>query len=935
MMPDSNPNWNFDSGEPATKSDPQIDPYVNVVLRDNSSAYLHTIHEELEEEDSEILHYNSFDTTEGSDEKITVRHVSSAVLTSEVENESQKNTTSSSLESNRQGSVSSCGGLTELQIPLESTAGQQMTESDELSDIQSHMGVAAPLMEERLMQETCTDSKNNGVFGHHEIATSCTGNLGEVKCGSGADFITHTTDPAAQGNVVSWCGPGTLEAANMGALSSEVTHLNHTFQDPLNLAVTMAEYICTRSGHLQDSRFNETSFQDNTDNSGTEANTRSFSNRRVTVDDRRNTVQDAFPAIVFDSPYHSELGSTSFLTTGVADQTINTPQSTLYSVSLKAFEILRSHSLDELQGINKSAFMTQEPERFLSATDVSLLTPVSLTDGICAPQLSRHERSISQPPDGRTTALNKIGDQCSSGSRHNTQATSPTETQIHNLNEWLFSPTPSPGVFSEGETSLLPCQYNTPEGITEISAQMTPSGISIAPSEQADITWASAQRLETGGDFDYEDGQSEPSVPLRFRSLHFPLPSDGLTTTLVTNNNGRAEWVFSHSSPCNREMVTAAGELVASAQYDHPSQLGQRSHNLVCFAFLPTHASQMKRSPAVQGVCALLHRQPTEQDRSPTGENPVNTAGVTTRGCRKTQSHTVDNPSGSPLQNESRMGDGDDRISPNSTSTLSSASTISSTGRNSEEPPIKRPSYDYGEEEMGEKEMDWFLLRGAVGADAAQPGFSSLEEKETCNVQAKSLTPKQRLNPKVSSVLWRFHRGLWCRSRKKVSRELNGPEEGQIEEPVLVWRDACEKTVDSRRPDNMSRESCSFSDKLDALPYIDNEESYSENWYITESQQFSWIERAQLATAEEITLYSVKSTDSLTDGSPIQRFKFFRHSAKLCRKGQKQSWLNPKQKKTPHHTGYGRNESPLFQRSWWSRACGICSCLSAQQDNKL
>ncbi|BHF65237.1 hypothetical protein SprV_0200824700 [Sparganum proliferum] len=875
MMPDSNPNWNFDSGEPAIKSDPQIDPYVNVVLRDNNSAYLHTIQEELEEEDSEILRYNSFDTTEGSDEKITVRHVSSAVLASEVENESQINTTSSSLESNRQGSVNSCGGLTELQILLESTAGQQMTESDELSDIQPHMGVATRLMEKRLVQETYTDSKNNDVFGHHEIATSCTGNLGEVKCGSGADFIVHTTDPAAKGNVLSWCGPENLESADMGSLSSEVTHLNHTFQDPLNMAVTMAEYICTRSGgHLHDSRFNEISFQDNADNSGTEVNTRSFSNRRVTVDDRRNTVQDAFPAIVFDSPYHSELGSTSFLTTGVADQTINTLQSTLYSVSLKAFEILRSHSLGELQGINKSAFMNQEPERFLSATDVSLLTPVSPTAGICAPQLSRHERSISQPPGGRTTALNKIGEQCSSGSRHNTQATSPTETQIHNLNEWLFSPTPSPGVFSEGETGLLPgpCQYNTPEGITEISAQMTPSGISIAPSEQADITWASAQRLETGGDYDYEDGQSEPLAPLRFRSLHFPLPSDGLATTLVTNNSGGAEWVFSHSLPCNREMVTAAGELVASAQYDHPSQLGQRSGNLVCFAFLPTHASQMKRSPAVQGVCALLHRQPTEQDRSPAGENSVNSAVVTTYGCRKTHSHRFGNPSESPLESESRMGDGNDGISPDSTSPLSSASTISSTGRTSEEPPIKRPSYDYGEEEMGEKEMDWFLLRGAVGADAGQPGFPIQEEKETCNVQAKSLTSKQRPNTKVSSVFWRFHRGLWCRSRKKVSRELNGLEEGQLEEPVLVWRDACEKTVDSRRPDNMSRESCSFSDKLDALPYIDNEESYSENWYITESQQFSWIERAQLATAEEITLYSVKSTDSLTDGPPIQRF---------------------------------------------------------------
>ncbi|VDL99134.1 unnamed protein product [Schistocephalus solidus] len=856
MMPDTDPNWDFDSAEPINKSDPEVDPYDSVILRNNSTAYLHTIHEELEEEDSEMMHNNSFDTTEGSDEKNTIRRVSSVVLGSEVENESQVSI-SSSLESHRRSSVSSGGGLPEMRIHLESTAEQQNTVDVEVGNVQSHMRDANRPMEDGLTQAVNTDSNRNDVFAPREIAIYHTGERKEeLTCVSGADFAIDATDFSAQGDAINWCYPEQLEVADLGALFSEPAFYNRTLQNPLNFAITMAEYICTRSsGHVHDSEVYEIPSQGSTGNSITDMNTSSWSSRPISVDDRRNTVQDAFPAIVFDSPYHSEVGSTAVLPTNAVDQTKSTPQASRYSISLKSLEVLRSHSLGDLPGNDRSAFVTQAPERFFSVTDVTGLASVSTTARICAPQVSLRERSVSQPPGGCTTALFNVGEQGSPGSQHNTQATSPTETQIHNVTEWLFSPTPSPQVFSEGETNLLPRprQYNTPEAIAEFfSAQRTHSDISIGPSEQADTTWASVQGPETGVDYDYEEGQSESSVPAHLGSLHFLPPSDGLTTTLMTNNPGRTEWAVSHSRPRDREMVAAVCEPVASVQYDHAGQLGQRSHNMVCCALLPTQASQMKRSPAVQGVCALLHRQPTELDRVPTAQDSVETAVIATSAYGKRPSHQLDSTPESPVERVSRTGDEDDRTSLNSTSTLSSASTTSPGVSNGEEPPpMKRPSYDYGEEEMGEKEMNWFLLRGAVSADAQRPG-----KEETCNVQTKSLTPKQSPSPKVDSYFWRFQRVLWCKSRSKVPRLAEGIEVGQLDEPVLVWQDACEKSVAPTRSGNTGCDSCSFSEKWDALPYIDNEESYSENWYITESQQFSWIERAQLATAEEITLNS-------------------------------------------------------------------------------
>ncbi|VDN16756.1 unnamed protein product, partial [Dibothriocephalus latus] len=373
MMSDTNPNWDFDAAQqPVTKSDPQMDPYASVLLRDNNPPYLHTIHEELEEEDSEMAHYNSFDSTENSDEKATT------------------------------------------------TVGQQTTADEGVSNAQSPMEEANRFMEEILAQAVYANNNRSDVTEHPDISRSRTDDHEEeVTCVSGADLIVHTTDPTTEDRDISWRRSKQPQIADMGALASDAGLFNRSYQNPLHLA----EYAA---------------------NLDADASTRSSSSHPVSVDDRGDTVPDAFPAIVFDSPYHSEVGSTSFLPTNTLDQTTNLSQRARYSVSLKLLELPRSHSLGELQ---TSVLATQAPERFFSASDVSGLASVSLPPGVCAPQVSRRERSASQPPGGRTTAPLNVGELDSTASRHNTQATSPTETQIHNLTEWLFSPTPSPQVF--------------------------------------------------------------------------------------------------------------------------------------------------------------------------------------------------------------------------------------------------------------------------------------------------------------------------------------------------------------------------------------------------------------------------------------------------------------------------------------------------------
>ncbi|CDS42352.1 conserved hypothetical protein [Echinococcus multilocularis] len=129
----------------------------------------------------------------------------------------------------------------------------------------------------------------------------------------------------------------------------------------------------------------------------------------------------------------------------------------------------------------------------------------------------------------------------------------------------------------------------------------------------------------------------------------------------------------------------------------------------------------------------------------------------------------------------------------------------------------------------------------------------------------------------------------------------------------LVWRDTCEKIS------NVDNQSGLLEDDSD-LPFIDNEEWYSEAWYITASQQFSWLDRAQLADFNEITLYYGKSQEQL---NKEEERKHFYHSTKLLfpLKHNQKKLSAPKRIR-----GFRKSESENRRWTPWIRL--LCGCVS-------
>lgn len=152
-----------------------------------------------------------------------------------------------------------------------------------------------------------------------------------------------------------------------------------------------------------------------------------------------------------------------------------------------------------------------------------------------------------------------------------------------------------------------------------------------------------------------------------------------------------------------------------------------------------------------------------------------------------------------------------ERISSTSSSSPSCSET-SLCRRYAEGPPVNpRPNYDYGTDE--------YLLEMFMTPAAAEMHADDKYEERDAALAVGS---------------------KWDYDKKSLLKDLmtSQPCDG------LVWKDNC-RTDEHDDPD-------------DDLPYIDHEESYSEDWYVTTGQWFPWIERAQLADLDEITLYSGK-----------------------------------------------------------------------------
>lgn len=141
-----------------------------------------------------------------------------------------------------------------------------------------------------------------------------------------------------------------------------------------------------------------------------------------------------------------------------------------------------------------------------------------------------------------------------------------------------------------------------------------------------------------------------------------------------------------------------------------------------------------------------------------------------------------------------------------------SSSMLSLSHRYSESPQMsKRPVYDYGTDETL---LEIFMTPAVDGVECGDKDLS--------------------LNGSQKQLL--------------ASLDLNDLGMG------FVWRDNCKELPKSS---DINKGIGNFNDEFD-VPFIDTEESYSEAWYITASQQFSWLDRAQLADFEEITHYYSK-----------------------------------------------------------------------------
>ncbi|KAM3187947.1 hypothetical protein ACTXT7_001269 [Hymenolepis weldensis] len=142
----------------------------------------------------------------------------------------------------------------------------------------------------------------------------------------------------------------------------------------------------------------------------------------------------------------------------------------------------------------------------------------------------------------------------------------------------------------------------------------------------------------------------------------------------------------------------------------------------------------------------------------------------------------------------------------------------------------------------------------------------------------------------------------------------------------FVWRDNCKELPKSS---NINKGIGNFNDEFD-VPFIDTEESYSEAWYITASQQFSWLDRAQLADFEEITHYY---RDGITDNASKESLakekerKLINHPIKnLFAKKHKPKGIPIPRKLLNFRKVNSKSESEQNRRSSWMRQ--LCGCFT-------
>ncbi|KAM7537285.1 hypothetical protein Aperf_G00000071042 [Anoplocephala perfoliata] len=209
----------------------------------------------------------------------------------------------------------------------------------------------------------------------------------------------------------------------------------------------------------------------------------------------------------------------------------------------------------------------------------------------------------------------------------------------------------------------------------------------------------------------------------------------------------------------------------------------------------------------------------------------------------------------------------------------SSSSALSLSQRYSESPPIlSRPVYDYGTDET--------LLE--IFMTPAVEGMESGGENSSLNGSKKRLLTSLAFDNLVM-----------------------GP----------VWRDTCKEKPEVT---DTEKQYANFYEEFD-LPFIDNEESYSEAWYITASQQFSWLDRAELADFEEIILYYADS--SVQPDAEEKGRKLIDHPIKFrLPKRHKQKDISAPRKIPDFQRGLTKPGKEKSRWTSWMRQ--LCGCIS-------
>uniref|UniRef100_A0A5K3EU33 PP1c_bdg domain-containing protein n=2 Tax=Mesocestoides corti TaxID=53468 RepID=A0A5K3EU33_MESCO len=284
------------------------------------------------------------------------------------------------------------------------------------------------------------------------------------------------------------------------------------------------------------------------------------------------------------------------------------------------------------------------------------------------------------------------------------------------------------------------------------------------------------------------------------------------------------------------------------------------------------------KSDALHGAQQVLTISTTKMKRSPSMEEVCMFLGGNT-SVQNNLSSNLDEP---------QIYDSSAETFPHSTKDSFSTSVSSLSERYVEYPPVKpRPIYDYGTDESF---LEIFMT---PAVDNMQCGEDDIAGTPPSVDDFKEHSSKQRF--KLSPL-------------ENLDRSF-------------VWRDSCRKSW--KKLLKVTDNSFHFYNEED-FPFIDQEGSYTEAWYITDDQQFPWLDRAQLADFDEETWSCECSSESLPDEK-----KKVKPANRLIKSpfNKKNRQVNSSAKNTIQRVRESQSGWESRQSCWFSWVRQLCGCV--------